>query len=99
MIDIHIGEERKEVTVKGKLSQIIVETGAIISLIYESIYRQDKRAGEIFKGVLLEEDFVKMVFQTLSESIKDEVKEPEFIKDLKMDLYRAYLREFTEGDE
>lgn len=99
MIDIHIGEEKKEITVKGKLSQIMVETGAIISLIYEAICRQDKIAGEIFKVILIEDDFVKMVFQTLSEAKKDEEMECDLKEDIKRDLYRAYLQEFTEGEE
>lgn len=59
MIKVEVGKEKTSIEVVGKLSQILCETGLILKGIYEAVRRQDERAGEIYKNVLVDEDFVK----------------------------------------
>lgn len=99
MIDIHVGKDETEVTVRGKLSEIIVETGFILKAIQEAISRQDKRAGEIFRGVVIDEDFIQRIFEEPLEMSGISVKEHKIKKSDYKDLYRSLLSEFTEGDE
>ena len=99
MIDIHVGKDTSEVTVRGKLSEIIVETVFILKSIQEAVAYQNERAGEIFKDVILDEDFIQRVFEEPLEMSGYSVKERKIKKSDYKDLYRSLLSEFTEDDE
>lgn len=92
MIKIEIGTDKATIEVVGKLSQILCETGLILKGIYEAVSRQDKRAGEIYKGVLVEEDFVKAAFRLLE--VDGETTIP--IEHNKEELLKALMKEFME---
>ena len=92
MIKVEVGKEKTSIEVVGKLSQILCETGVILKGIYEAVRRQDERAGEIYKNVLVDEDLVKAAFHLL------EVDKEETIPiDLnREELLKALMKEFME---
>lgn len=99
MIDIHVGKDTTEVAVRGKLSEIIVETAFILKAIQEAISCQNERGGEIFKDVVLDEDFIQRVFEEPLEMSGYSVKERKIKKSDYKELYRSLLSEFTEDDQ
>lgn len=92
MIKVEVGEERTSIEVVGKLSQILCETGFILKGIYEAVNRQNKRAGEIYKHILTDEDFIKSAFHSLEID-----EEPTIPADVNRDeLLKAIMKEFME---
>lgn len=92
MIKVEIGTDKASIEVVGKLSQILSETGLILKGIYEAVRRQDERAAEIYKGVLVDEDFVKAAFRLLE--VDGETTIP--IEHNKEELLKALMKEFME---
>lgn len=92
MIKVAVGKEKTSIEVVGKLSQILCETGLILKGIYEAVRRQDERAGEIYKNVLVDEDFVKAAFRLLE--VDGETTIPIDLN--KEELLKALMKEFME---
>ena len=92
MIKVEVGKEKTSIEVVGKLSQILCETGLILKGIYEAVRRQDERAGEIYKNVLVDEDFVKTAFRLLEEDEEETIP----IDLNREELLKALMKEFME---
>lgn len=92
MIKVEVGKDKTRIEVVGKLSQILCETGVILKGIYEAVRRQDERAGEIYKNVLVDEDFVKTAFRLLEEDEEETIP----IDINREELLKALMKEFME---
>ncbi len=92
MIKVEVGKEKTSIEVVGKLSQILCETGLILKGIYEAIRRQNEHGAEIYKNVLVDEDFIKAVFRLLE--VEKEATIPVDIN--REELLKALMKEFME---
>lgn len=92
MIKVEVGEDKTSIEVVGKLSQLLCETGFILKGICEAVSRQNKRAGEIYKNILMDEDFIKSAFHSLE--IEEETTIPIDLK--REELLKAIMKEFME---
>ena len=88
MIKVEVGKDKTSIEVVGTLKQILCETGVILKGIYEAVRRQDERAGEIYKNVLVDEDLVKAAFHLLEvdkeETIPIDINREELLKALSL---------------
>lgn len=90
MIKVEVGKDKTSIEVVGTLKQILCETGVILKGIYEAVRRQDERAGEIYKNVLVDEDLVKAAFHLLEvdkeETIPIDINREELLKALRKEF-------------
>lgn len=92
MIKVKVGEDKTSIEVVGKLSQLLCETGVILKGIYEAVRQQNEKAGEIYRQILTNEDFVKSVFHLLE--VDEQTTIPTDLK--REELLKALMKEFME---
>ena len=96
MIKFSIQENEQSVEVKGRLTDLIAEMGYGIRAVYDAISQQSEEMAEAFKCMMYDPEYMDMVF-SLKTKIK-KVNSKRRDKEIE-ELYKAFLKEFMEGEE
>ena len=98
MIKFTIQDREQSVEVKGRLTDLIAEMGCGIRAVYDAIYQQSEEMAESFKCMMYDPEYMDKVFSLKTKIKKVNSKSARDKKAIE-ELYKAFLKEFMEGEE